>query len=406
LIHEKKYSTTQAPCRTSQAFDILNIDADSTRRRKSLSRRIGQNGYVEIKNGYYRGRYRIDVPGQTQRVNRAVILGTAHEMTLSEARRKLKSIIAQEGLNDPSYVIPVSEAFEKRVERWRQTYLSRQKPSTQHTMDYHIDKYILPKWGKYPVDSIKEELVNEWLDSLKQLAPSTQRGIVKTLQMSLGKKFDRKLIHFPSNLEATREHPCHTPEQMQMIVNAAREPYKTLFAIATETGMRSGEIYGLHVEDVDMKRQLIHVRRSVWRGKPQSPKSKKVYRSIDIQPDLVEMVRKHLNGRTSGYLFQTRNGTPFKHPRILNRVLYPLLKRLGIPRSGMHAFRHGRVSYLVECNTPIETIRAWIGHGSDEMVKLYTHLRPEYPKRVLNTIPSLMHPMHPTLEVVREAQVA
>lgn len=56
----------------------------------------------------------------------------------------------------------------------------------------------------------------------------------------------------------------------------------------------------------------------------------------------------------------------------------------------MHAFRHGRVSYLVECNTPIETNRAWLGHGSDEMIKRYTHLRPEYRKRVLSRISSLI----------------
>jgi integrase len=55
----------------------------------------------------------------------------------------------------------------------------------------------------------------------------------------------------------------------------------------------------------------------------------------------------------------------------------------------MHAFRHGRVSYLVENNTPIETIRTWIGHGSDQMVRLYTHLRPEYRKRILSAIPAL-----------------
>ena len=173
--------------------------------------------------------------------------------------------------------------------------------------------------------------------------------------------------------------------------------------------MRSGEIYGLHVEDVDAHRLLIHVRRSVWRGKPQSPKSKKAYRSIDIAPELAKMILKHLNGRKTGYIFQTRLGTPFKHPRVLKRVLYPLLKRLGIPKSGMHAFRHGRVSYLVECNTPIETIRAWIGHGSDEMVKLYTHLRPEYRKRILSTIPTLihpeLHPVHPESETMFVEQV-
>src|SRR5258708_36735004 len=343
------------------SVDTLALTAGSTRKRgRALSRRIGQNGSVEVRSGAYRGRYLVDVPGQEKRVNKAVILGLVVEMTKSEARRKLKSIIAAEGLNDTSYVIPSSESFEKRVVRWREMYLSRQKPSTQNTMDYHIDKYLIPKWAQHPVDMIRENVVNEWLGSLSQLAPSTQRGIVKTLQMILGRKLDRKLIHFPSKLEARRQHPCHTPEQMQMIVDAAREPYKTLFAVAAETGIRSGEVYGLHVEDVDMKRLLIHVRRSVCRGRPQRPKRERAYRSIDIQPELAAMIRKHLNGRTSGYVFQTRLGTPFKHPRILNRVLYPLLERLGIPRSGMHAFRHGRVSYLVECNTPIETIRAWI----------------------------------------------
>lgn len=387
--------------------DTFKSDADSTRKRgKALSRRIGQNGSVELRNGAYRGRYLVDVPGAEERRNKAVILGPASEMTKSEARRKLKSIIAAEGLNDTSYVIPSTESFEKRVVRWRQNYLARQKPGTQDTMDWHLNKYLLPQWGRYPVDMIKEDTVNEWLGSLSRLSPWTQRGIVKTLQMALGRRLDRKQIHFPSELEAKREHPCHSPNQMQQIIDAAREPYKTLFAVLAETGLRSGESYGLHVEDVDMERLLIHVRRSVRRGKPQSPKSKQAYRKIDIQPNLAEMIRKHLNGRTTGYVFQTRRGTPFKHPRILNRILYPLLNKLGIPKSGTHAFRHGRVSYLVECNTPIETIRAWIGHGSDEMVKLYTHLRPEYRKRVLSAIPSLLHPVHPQQNVGELAQVA
>jgi integrase len=334
-------------------------------------------------------------------------------MTKSEARRKLKSIIAAEGLNDSSYVIPSSELFEKRVVRWTEMYLARQKTGTQDTMNWHVNTYLLPQFRKYPVDLVKEDIVNEWLGKLAKLSPYTQRGIVKTLQMILGRKFDKKLIHFPSELEARRQHPCHSPEQMQAIIGAARELYKTLFAVLAETGLRSGEAYGLRVEDVDMQRCLIHVRRSVRRGKPQSPKSRSAYRSIDIQPGLAEMIRKHLNGRATGYVFQTRRGTPFKHPRILSRVLYPLLKKLGIPKSGTHAFRHGRVSYLVECNTPVETIRAWIGHGSDEMVKLYTHLRPEYRKRILNQIPSLVgdktaefHPVHPQLEVVKQQQVA
>ena len=48
------------------------------------------------------------------------------------------------------------------------------------------------------------------------------------------------------------------------------------------------------------------------------------------------------------------------------------------------------VSFLVENNTPVEVIKAWIGHGSERMIRRYTHLRPPYRSRVLASIPSLI----------------
>jgi integrase len=323
------------------------------------------------------------------RIKRSVVLGFVSETTKSEAKRKLKHIIAQEGLNNPTYVIPSCQVFSKRVEQWREGYLSRMKPSTQRTMNYHVNNYLIPTWGRHPVDTISAESVNEWIGTVGHLSPLTLRGVVRTLQIVLGHTFDSRKIHFPSRVRARKEAGCFTPEQMQQIVAAAKDPYKTLFAVASETGMRTGELYGLQVGDLDLGRCLIHVRRSLWGGQVQSPKSDNAYRVIDISPSLAEILRLHLNGRISGFVFQTQRGTPLQPSRVINRGLHPLLERLGIPKCGMHAFRHGRVSYLVENNTPIETIRAWIGHGSDQMVRLYTHLRPEYRKRVLSAIPAL-----------------
>lgn len=48
------------------------------------------------------------------------------------------------------------------------------------------------------------------------------------------------------------------------------------------------------------------------------------------------------------------------------------------------------LSFLVENNTPVEVIKPWIGHGSERMVRRYTHLRPLYRSRVLASIPSLV----------------
>src|SRR5882724_5819708 len=158
---------------------LVSVAADDTfspavpisarKRSKSMSRRIGQNGTVEVRNGAYRGRWFEDVAGQSQRVKRSVVLGFVKEMRKSEARRKLRSIIEATGANSPSYVIPSSDLFAKRVTWWEENYLCRQKPSTQRTLKYHVRKYLLPKWSRHPVDCITAKVVNEWIGELSHL---------------------------------------------------------------------------------------------------------------------------------------------------------------------------------------------------------------------------------------------
>ena len=89
-------------------------------------------------------------------------------------------------------------------------------------------------------------------------------------------------------------------------------------------------------------------------------------------------------------MFHSKNRKPLRNNNVLRRQLHPLLQGLGLPRGGMHGFRHGRVSFLAENNTPVEVIKAWIGHGSERMVRRNTHLRPRYRSRVLASIPSLI----------------
>jgi len=60
-----------------------------------------------------------------------------------------------------------------------------------------------------------------------------------------------------------------------------------------------------------------------------------------------------------------------------NKHLHPLLRKLGLDRGGMYGFRNHRVSTLVMAGTPIEVIKKWIGRGSEEMIRRYTHLRPD-----------------------------
>jgi integrase len=378
----------------SAAPDTIHIATVRTvhRRGKSMSRRTGQNGTVEERNGAWRGRYLVDVAGQAQRQKRSVVLGFKKDTTKSEAKRKLKEIIRQEGIDLPTYVIPSAETFAQRIEKWQETYVAKMKPSNQDLLRYHSKVYLLPKWGETAVDFITAEAVNEWLvaPELEHLAPSTVRGVVTTLQLALGKRFGKGKISYPSNTKVEDDPRCYTAEEVQKVVEAARGQYSVLFKLAAETGARAGELYALTVGDVLFEHNVIRVNKSMYRQKAGSPKTANATRWINVKSYVVEMLKEHLNGRSDGLVFRSTRGTPLINSTVLNKHLHPLLRKLGLERGGMHGFRHHRVSTLVMSGTPMAVIKKWIGHGSEEMVNRYTHLRPDFMRDELARVPDFV----------------
>jgi len=353
-----------------------------------MSRRIGQNGSIELRNGAWRGRYLVDVPGQAERQKRSVILGFKKEMTKSEAKRKLKEIIRQEGIDLPTYAIPSSLSFAQKVEQWEKNYVAKRKPSNQDLIHYHLNVYLLKKWGKTPVDLIIPEAVDEWVGApeLAHLAPTTIKGVVRTLQLALGKKFG-KAISYPSQGEVESDPRCYLAEEVNQIVDAAKGQDKVLFKLAAETGARAGELYALTVDDLLFGLNVIYINKSMYRQKTGSPKTKNATRWVNVKPYMMEMLKAHLNGRNEGLVFQTKRKTPLVNCVVLNRHLHPLLRKLSLERGGMHGFRHHRVSTLVMAGTPMVVIKKWIGHGSEEMVNRYTHLRPNFMQGELDGVP-------------------
>ena len=57
-----------------------------------MSKRSGQSGYVLLRNDRWIGRFYVDVPGQTNRTRKAVVLGMKNELTKPQAKMKLKTI--------------------------------------------------------------------------------------------------------------------------------------------------------------------------------------------------------------------------------------------------------------------------------------------------------------------------
>jgi len=117
-----------------------------------------------------------------------------------------------------------------------------------------------------------------------------------------------------------------------------------------ETGARAAELFALRCADLNLQlgdgTGVATIRRRVlFEGKEFTTKSNKV-RGVPIDASVVDVLKKHLNGRRDGHVFQTRKGTALRESDILPD-LHDLQDELGIPRAGGRAF--GCQPY---CRTP------------------------------------------------------
>jgi len=331
----------------------------------------------------WHGRYYVDLQDKRKRVS--VPLGPVEQLTKPEAKRKLRDLLEKSGVNTEAHLlqaINVGKTFEQESAWWRQNKLSLFKPSCQETMGSHIDKYLLPRFGELSIDVVDERKVQEFVADLNrtELAPKSIRNIIGVLKLILGKSRwrDWNLV-LPEVPE--REQRSFTEDEMRKIINSVTGQWRVLFATMAGTGLRCGEVFGLHVEDLDLASCRISVRRSVWHGQEVTVKTKSGNRTVNIEPALAEMLREHLGGRASGRVFETRNGTPFSKDHVRQK-LQSVLNKLGLKRGGLHAFRHGRVSVLQENGVPGDLVKEWIGHSSLRTTSRYTHIRPEFRERV------------------------
>ena len=394
---------------SSSRDSISSGKVTGQRDRRIMSRRRGQKGSVKAVGKKYVGRYWADVPGSTKRLRKAVEIGITCEMTRSEARRWLANYIEEQGVNSPAHLARSQSptvGFGDAAELWRKRQLiACGKPSSKSSMGCELRKHVLPLLKNIPLEEVNDyslirDLIATWQEeeredggvgySYKYIKnffghiravynfyrdETAQKGKPKIGEWFV--KWERVAPPAPIDVE----QPYFSASVTSAIVNKAKtQMQRALFSTAGGAAARGGELFGLHVEDVREQPNgtgIMCVRRSVFEGRENTTKSTKI-RHVPIDASVMQEIKKHLAGRGSGYLFQTRNGTPLRLSNVLEDSLHPILDQLGIPRTGMHAFRRGRISEWVYSGVNRQVIRDWAGHGSEKLVDLYTKKMWEY----------------------------
>jgi len=153
-----------------------------------------------------------------------------------------------------------------------------------------------------------------------------------------------------------------TAEQVEYLIDATPWPYNVLVHVAVWTGLRSGELAGLQVGDVDLGRNpSITVHRNVYiennRATYQVPKSRRSRRRVPLTAATVAVLREYLTptvrrdrpetGVNAGVAtLAPRTDAPKRHPRPNdpNAPLFPNPRSSGTSAGGRTAPRHGEAT--------------------------------------------------------------
>jgi integrase len=371
------------------------------RRGPSLSRRIGQAGNVFQTarttwdpNASAFGRYWIDAPDGRKR--KTVSLGTCR--TRSVARQKLREHIAVTGVNDVQTFnqnTAPALTFKEQAHTWMASLRTRRrrplKPATLLNWQNHLDKWILPTLGDMPLSEVGNTALRGLIDKMMEagLGPKTVQnysGVVKLVVASavdhegepiFPRKWNAEFVGLPIIKKNDQHRPTFEASKVSTIVSSARKHYRVVFTTLAGSGLRAGELIGLKVgEDLSADCRTLNVRRSVWNGKEQAPKTENAVRVVDLPESLAALLRKHIAGRSSGYVFTTRKGRPLSQRNLL-RVLHALAGK-----TGLHAFRRFRTSVLRKAGVPDDLIQLWLGHAGRSVTDDYARqLREDVPFR-------------------------
>jgi integrase len=172
----------------------------------------------------------------------------------------------------------------------------------------------------------------------------------------------------------------YEPDDVRALVAAAEDSQDAaLFLTAAMTGLRQGELLGLHWSDVDWVRQRLHVRRSFCQRSKQelSPKSGKV-RSVPMAAEVVGVLDK-LSKRDrwtdpDDLVFPNWQGRHQYHGDLRARFR-AAQHRASLKAIRFHDLRH-TFGTLAAQTMPLTTVKELMGHAHINTTLIYSHYVP------------------------------
>ncbi len=351
----------------------------------------------------WEGRYYEPVlmAGKLKKVRRAVVLGLCSETTKGEAKRKFQTLIRP--LNDGVHSPAQAMTFVDFCGRWKKEILENYRPSTRYFYEATLDRWIIPHFRDWPLGDIKTPDVQHFVNRYRDYSQSVLKHLRATLSRMFATAVDWEYL--PRNPVGGLKLPGGKPverarilssEEIRLLMEHLAEPYRTMTIIMAGTVIRESELLALKWVDFDWLQRVIKVRRSLYRGNIDIPKSKKGSRDIPFGENVgraVLALRNSLHNRGE-FLFLTERGK-ICNPRVVERLGFaPAIARLKLESFTWRSFRRSGATVLHVNKVPLKVQQDIMGHSNPDMSLLYTEAELAYRRSAINLLEEAVFGVH------------
>ncbi len=292
-------------------------------------------------------------------------------------------------------------------------------PTTVASGKSSLRTYILPEIANYPLNKIDvlviQKIINNLKDrdkerkekdgSVKKLSETTVNGVYRLLRKILNKAVAWDYIETNPVLKvktpevSKKEKQSYNREELMKILDLLKEEgllIETMFTISICTGLRRGEILGLHIDDIDFINNSISVKRAVvWDKEKQKivekdTKTKNSVRNVPIPLFCTEIIREYFklrdriiqrfkrkfdNYNPPKNLFLSKYGGIMFPDSVSSKWLDFRKRHPEIRNVSLHGLRHSYCTMQMNENPNLSPadVQKLMGHSQLSTTFIYTH---------------------------------
>lgn len=350
----------------------------------------------------YRGIYR-DSSGRKSRVH-----GTFGRKSDALEAAQEKEVETRRQASTPTGALSAKTLWSE----WWHIYQSERDPDSQTRVTewntYH--RQLEPQWGNTPLNRIVHRDIQLWVDQLSRwYGASYVRRIYGTFATSINETLRRGIlsaspcagVRLPR--VGKRAKPYLSLAEFAAIAEHLPQPYRDGVEMLLETGLRPGELAGLHTHRIDFDRRLLWVVDAYLeesRSIRESPKDRDV-RCVPLSSRALEIIHRQLADRdlTTGcglrhlgnkrcahpLIFRNRRGGAM-HSEVLLRRLNMATASAGVETRSPYAARRGFATRLADAGVDSFEIQRLMGHSDLTQTASYVQSSPAATARTLQAL--------------------